>query len=113
MLRGLVGDGGLFLPEKVALVADWVCILKDQHLARILPLEISSAALKDIYVYFKAYAKNYLKPSWKDLSYTELAFQILSLFILADEIPAEDMKAVIDRGYLAFRAQDITLLLQL
>ncbi|KAL9609123.1 MAG: hypothetical protein Q9167_006084 [Letrouitia subvulpina] len=46
--------------------------------------------------------------SWKDLSYAELAFRIFSLYISSREIPAEDLKAIIDRSYSTFRAKDIT-----
>ncbi|KAL9046088.1 MAG: hypothetical protein Q9214_000990, partial [Letrouitia sp. 1 TL-2023] len=51
--------------------------------------------------------------SWKDLSYAELAFQIFSLYISSYEIPAEDLKAIIDRSYSTFRAKDITPLVHL
>ncbi|EQL02956.1 hypothetical protein G6O67_007977 [Ophiocordyceps sinensis] len=46
--------------------------------------------------------------SWSDLSYAQLAFRILSLYISADEIPAADLKDIIDRSYSTFRADDIT-----
>ncbi|KAJ0413548.1 threonine synthase [Aspergillus carlsbadensis] len=46
--------------------------------------------------------------SWKDLSYADLALKILSLYISTDEIPTEDLKAIIDRSYSTFRAEDIT-----
>jgi threonine synthase len=64
-------------------------------------------------IYIKANAKRCLKPSWKDLSYAELAFKIFSLYISTDEIPADDLKAIIDRSYSTFRAQDITPLVHL
>ncbi|KAJ5612465.1 threonine synthase [Penicillium lagena] len=51
--------------------------------------------------------------SWADLSYQELAFQILSLYISRAEIPADDLKAIIDRSYSTFRADDITPLVHL
>ncbi|CAM1502104.1 Fc.00g040880.m01.CDS01 [Cosmosporella sp. VM-42] len=51
--------------------------------------------------------------SWKDLSYTELAFQIFSLYISRSEIPAEDLKAVINQSYSTFRAKEVTPLVQL
>ncbi|TPX14069.1 uncharacterized protein E0L32_000463 [Thyridium curvatum] len=46
--------------------------------------------------------------SWKDLSYPDLAFQILSLYIARSEIPAEDLKGIIDRSYSTFRAEEVT-----
>ena len=51
--------------------------------------------------------------SWKDLSYAELAFRILSLYISTCEIPADDLKAVIDRSYSTFCAKDVTPLVHL
>ncbi|KAM5368460.1 hypothetical protein ACJZ2D_009530 [Fusarium nematophilum] len=51
--------------------------------------------------------------SWADLSYKDLAFQILSLYISRSEIPADDLKAIIDRSYSTFRAQEVTPLVKL
>ncbi|BDD60426.1 threonine synthase [Monascus purpureus] len=51
--------------------------------------------------------------NWKDLSYTELAFQIFSLYISRSEIPADDLKAIINRSYSTFRAKDVTPLVHL
>ncbi|KAK1752218.1 threonine synthase [Echria macrotheca] len=51
--------------------------------------------------------------SWKDLSYPELAFQILSLYISRDEIPADDLKAMIERSYSTFRSKEVTPLVHL
>ncbi|GAD99114.1 threonine synthase, putative [Paecilomyces variotii No. 5] len=51
--------------------------------------------------------------SWKDLSYTELAFQIFSLYISRSEIPADDLKSIIDRSYSTFRAKDVAPLVRL
>lgn len=51
--------------------------------------------------------------SWKDLSYQELAFQVLSLYISRSEIPADDLKDIINRSYSKFRAKDITPLVHL
>ncbi|KAL5356740.1 tryptophan synthase beta subunit-like PLP-dependent enzyme [Aspergillus floccosus] len=45
--------------------------------------------------------------NWKDLSYPDLAFQILSLYISPSEIPPQDLKAIIDRSYSTFRADDV------
>lgn len=54
-----------------------------------------------------------MQSSWKDLSYAELAFKIISLYISTEEIPADDLKAIIGRSYSTFRAQDITPLVHL
>ncbi|KAK0637318.1 tryptophan synthase beta subunit-like PLP-dependent enzyme [Bombardia bombarda] len=51
--------------------------------------------------------------SWKDLSYTELAYNIFSLFISRSEIPAEDLRALIDKSYSTFRAKQVTPLVHL
>lgn len=51
--------------------------------------------------------------SWKDLSYAELAFKIISLYVSTDEIPADDLKAIIDRSYSTFRSDAITPLVHL
>ncbi|RFU76990.1 threonine synthase [Trichoderma arundinaceum] len=50
---------------------------------------------------------------WKDLSYAELAFEILSLYISRSEIPADDLKAIIDRSYSTFRSKDVAPLVHL
>lgn len=44
--------------------------------------------------------------SWRNLSYPELAFKVLSLFIT--DIPAEDLKVLINRSYATFNHPDIT-----
>ncbi|KAE8150274.1 threonine synthase [Aspergillus avenaceus] len=51
--------------------------------------------------------------SWKDLSYAELALKIFSLYVSTSEIPTDDLKAIIDRSYSTFRAEDITPLVHL
>ncbi|KAH7305915.1 threonine synthase [Stachybotrys elegans] len=51
--------------------------------------------------------------SWRDLSYPDLALQILSLYVSTDEIPTEDLKAIIDRSYSTFRSPDTTPLVHL
>ncbi|KAJ9293080.1 hypothetical protein DTO271G3_8215 [Paecilomyces variotii] len=51
--------------------------------------------------------------SWSDLSYTDLAFQIFSLYISRSEIPADDLKGIIDRSYSTFRAKDVAPLVHL
>ena len=51
--------------------------------------------------------------SWKDLSFVDLAFNVLSLYISPSEIPAEDLKDIIRRSYSTFRAEDVTPLIHL
>ncbi len=43
---------------------------------------------------------------WQDLSYQQLAFEVLSLFI--DDIPAGELRALIDRSYATFSHPEIT-----
>ncbi|MBC8208739.1 MAG: threonine synthase [Desulfobulbaceae bacterium] len=43
--------------------------------------------------------------SWQDLSYTELAFEIMSRFI--DDIPASDLRELINRSYASFDCEDV------
>ena len=52
---------------------------------------------------------------WKDLSFPEIAFKIFSLYVSSDDIPAEDLKAILDRSYnpSAWRSKDITPLVKL
>jgi len=47
------------------------------------------------------------------LSYTELAYQVLSLYISTDDIPSNDLKNLLSRSYSTFRAQEITPLVHL
>lgn len=51
--------------------------------------------------------------SWKDLSFADLAYEILSLYISPSEIPADDLKTIINKSYSTFRAPDITPLVPL
>ncbi len=44
--------------------------------------------------------------AWRGLSYRDLAFRIISLF--ADDIPADDLKRLIDRSYDSFEHGEIT-----
>lgn len=46
--------------------------------------------------------------SWKDLSFPEIAFEVLSLYISPSEIPAADLKDIINRSYSTFRAPETT-----
>ena len=43
--------------------------------------------------------------SWKDLTYQELAFEVMSRFI--DDIPESDLRGLINRSYATFRAKEI------
>ncbi|SLM35185.1 threonine synthase [Lasallia pustulata] len=51
--------------------------------------------------------------SWKDLSFADLAYNVLSLYISPSEIPPQDLKIIIRRSYSSFRASDITPLVTL
>ena len=51
--------------------------------------------------------------SWKDLSFNELAFEVMSMYISPSEIPADDLKDLIARSYSTFRAKDVTPLIKL
>ncbi|PQE16253.1 threonine synthase protein [Rutstroemia sp. NJR-2017a WRK4] len=50
---------------------------------------------------------------WKDLSFSELAYEILSLYISSSEIPPADLKEIIKRSYSTFRAPETTPLVPL
>ena len=43
---------------------------------------------------------------WKKLSYTQLAYEVISLF--ATDIPAEDLRELVDRSYASFTHPDVT-----
>jgi threonine synthase len=45
---------------------------------------------------------------WKDLSFQELAFQVLRLYISSSEICDEDLKTLIEKSYSTFRHEDVT-----
>ena len=51
-------------------------------------------------------ADNSTITSWKDLSYQDLAFEVLSLFVT--DIPSHDLKTLIDRSYSTFTHPGIT-----
>ncbi|CAK7222080.1 hypothetical protein SBRCBS47491_004748 [Sporothrix bragantina] len=51
--------------------------------------------------------------SWASLSFADLAFRILSLYISPSEIPPADLKDIIDRSYSTFRSTDVTPLVHL
>ena len=44
--------------------------------------------------------------SWQKLSYTELAFEVMSRFV--DDIPSSDLKDIINRSYSNFSAENVT-----
>ena len=46
--------------------------------------------------------------AWTDLSFADLAAEILSLYISPSEIPYVDLKDILHRSYSTFRTQDIT-----
>jgi threonine synthase len=46
--------------------------------------------------------------SWKDLSFADLAYEVLSLYISPAEIPAADLKDIIQRSYSTFRSPATT-----
>ncbi|KAE8453479.1 hypothetical protein EG329_010340 [Mollisiaceae sp. DMI_Dod_QoI] len=50
---------------------------------------------------------------WKNLSFSELALEILSLYISPSEIPTSDLKEIINRSYSTFRAPETTPLVTL
>ncbi|KAI9774342.1 MAG: threonine synthase [Geoglossum simile] len=50
---------------------------------------------------------------WRDLEFTDLAFEVLSLYISPDEIPPTDLRSLIQRSYGTFRSPDITPLVTL
>ncbi|PNY24159.1 Threonine synthase [Tolypocladium capitatum] len=51
--------------------------------------------------------------SWKDLSYSELAFEVFSLYISPSEIPSAHLEDIINRSYSTFRSNDVTPLIHL
>ena len=50
---------------------------------------------------------------WKNLSFQDLAFEVMSLYIDRDEIPADDLRGIIERSYTRFRDDDITPVVEL
>jgi len=52
------------------------------------------------------------KETWKSLSFHELSFRILSLFIPTSSIPAEDLAEIVLRSYSTFRHEETTPLKQ-
>lgn len=50
---------------------------------------------------------------WRDLSFEDLAFQIMSLYVSESEIPSNDLKDIIKRSYSTFRHPERTPLVEL
>ncbi len=50
--------------------------------------------------------------SWKNLSYPELAFKVISPYVAGD-IPDADLKAIINRSYKTFRTPNVTEIVEL
>lgn len=48
------------------------------------------------------------RQKWSNLTYQQLAAEILSLYIDEDQIPRSDLVQLIDRSYSTFRHNDIT-----
>ncbi|KAG7193332.1 threonine synthase [Scheffersomyces spartinae] len=46
--------------------------------------------------------------SWKDLTFQELAFNVLRLYIKDQEIPDADLKSLVEKSYSTFRSKDVT-----
>jgi threonine synthase len=46
--------------------------------------------------------------AWKDFSFQDLAFAIVSLYVSPSEIPPQDLKGIIERSYATFRTPEIT-----
>jgi len=47
---------------------------------------------------------------WRDLPFSSLAYEILSLYISPSEIPSDDLKNIIQRSYSTFRHRAVTIL---
>jgi threonine synthase len=45
---------------------------------------------------------------WRDHSFTELAYEIMSLYIGPDDLPEECLRDIIERSYATFRDSDVT-----
>lgn len=57
-------------------------------------------------------ADNFLN-EWSDLSFQELAFKIMRLYIKESEIPNEDLLKLVEKSYSTFRADDVTPLVKI
>jgi threonine synthase len=45
---------------------------------------------------------------WRGLKFEELAYEVMSLYIGPDDIPAANLKDIINRSYATFRDEDVT-----
>lgn len=45
---------------------------------------------------------------WKDLTFEQLAFNIMREYIAESEIPNDDLRSLVEKSYSTFRAEDIT-----
>ncbi|KAJ1678657.1 threonine synthase [Spiromyces aspiralis] len=50
---------------------------------------------------------------WADHSFEQLAYEIISLYVGDDEIPADDLRDIIERSYATFDTRDVTPLVKL
>lgn len=46
--------------------------------------------------------------SWRDLSYPDLAVNVLSKFVKEDQVPAKNLADIVKRSCAAFRHEDVT-----
>jgi threonine synthase len=51
--------------------------------------------------------------SWKDLSFSDLAFQVIRPFMSSSEISDSDLKSIVDRSYSVFRHPEVVPLISL
>jgi threonine synthase len=51
--------------------------------------------------------------SWKELSFEQLAFKIMSLYISPDEVSSKDLEILINKSYSSFRSKEVTPLVHL
>ena len=56
--------------------------------------------------------KGFLK-AWENLSFQELAFNIMRLYIKESEIPNDDLKVLIEKSYSTFKSKDVTPLVKI
>lgn len=51
--------------------------------------------------------------SWKDLSFQDLAVEIMSLYIPESEVPRADLRSIVEKSYSTFRSKDVTPVIEL
>jgi threonine synthase len=44
---------------------------------------------------------------WRSLSYQQLAFEVMRMYIPPREIPDDDLRRIVDKSYATFRHPDI------